>query len=48
MANITELATGFPGFNGMMPKEKAAIEAMLRQYGYNTYCVGKWHDTPES
>jgi arylsulfatase A-like enzyme len=42
-----ELATGFPGYNGMMPKEKAAIGAMLRQYGYNTYCVGKWHDTPE-
>ena len=22
MANITELATGFPGYNGIMPKEK--------------------------
>jgi arylsulfatase A-like enzyme len=48
MANITELATGFPGYNGIMPKEKAAIGAMLRQYGYNTYFVGKWHNTSDS
>ncbi|MGC2681891.1 MAG: arylsulfatase [Candidatus Nitrosopolaris sp.] len=48
MASITELATGFPGYNGIMPKEKAAIGAMLRQYGYNTYCVGKWHNTPDT
>jgi arylsulfatase A-like enzyme len=48
MANITELATGFPGYNGIMPKEKAGIGAMLRQYGYNTFCVGKWHNTPDT
>jgi arylsulfatase A-like enzyme len=46
MAAITELATGFPGYNGIMPKEKATIAAMLRLYGYNTYCAGKWHNTP--
>ena len=48
MACVTEIATGFPGYNGIMPKEKAAIGAMLRQYGYNTYCVGKWHNTPDT
>lgn len=48
MAAVTDLATGFPGYNGIMPKEKAAIGAMLRQYGYNTYCVGKWHNTPDT
>lgn len=26
MANVTELATGFPGYNGIMPKEKALLE----------------------
>jgi arylsulfatase A-like enzyme len=48
MAAITEIATGFPGYNGIMPKEKAAIGAILRQYGYNTFCVGKWHNTPDT
>ena len=48
MASVTELATGFPGYNGIMPKEKAAIGAMLRQHGYNTYAVGKWHNTPDT
>jgi arylsulfatase len=46
MAAITELATGFPGYNGQMPKDKATVAAMLREYGYNTYCIGKWHNTP--
>lgn len=29
MANITELATGFPGYNARQPMEKAAIGATL-------------------
>jgi arylsulfatase A-like enzyme len=48
MASISEFATGFPGYDSIMPKDKAAIGAMLQQYGYNTYCVGKWHNTPDS
>jgi arylsulfatase len=40
------MATGFPGYNGVMPKEKATIAAALRKYGYNTFAVGKWHNTP--
>jgi arylsulfatase A-like enzyme len=48
MAGVTEISTGFPGYNGIMPKEKAAIGALLRQYGYNTFCIGKWHNTPDT
>jgi arylsulfatase A-like enzyme len=48
MGTITELATGFPGYSGIMPKDKATVAAMLREYGYNTYCIGKWHMTPDT
>ena len=43
---VTDLATGFPGYDGKIPKEKATIAAALRKYGYNTFAVGKWHNTP--
>jgi arylsulfatase len=46
MANITELATGFPGYNARQPMDKAGIGAMLHQHGYTSYCLGKWHNTP--
>lgn len=46
MANITELATGYPGYNGIHPKDKAGIGAMVKEYGYNTFALGKWHNTP--
>ncbi|HEX7124233.1 MAG TPA: arylsulfatase [Thermodesulfobacteriota bacterium] len=46
MANITEFATGFPGYNARQPMDKAGIGAMLRTHGYNTFAVGKWHNTP--
>ncbi|WP_371745539.1 arylsulfatase [Myxococcus sp. CA033] len=46
MANITELATGFPGYNGRQPQDKAGVPAMLHQHGYTSYCIGKWHNTP--
>jgi arylsulfatase A-like enzyme len=43
---VTDMATGFPGYDGRIPKEKATIAAALRKYGYNTFAVGKWHNTP--
>lgn len=46
MANITELATGYPGYNARQSMDKAGIGAMLRIHGYNTFCLGKWHNTP--
>ena len=45
MANITELSTGYPGYNGRQPKDKAAIGAMLHHYGYSSFALGKWHNT---
>ncbi len=46
MACITELATGYPGYNGAMPFENGMLSEMLLGHGYATYMVGKWHLTP--
>ena len=48
MACVTELATGFPGYNGIIPFENGFLSEMLVEQGYNTYMVGKWHLMPSS
>lgn len=47
MACISELATGYPGSNGRIPFENALISEVLVDEGYSTYCLGKWHLTPD-
>ena len=46
MACITEFATGFPGYNGVIPFENGMLSEMLLGHGYSTFMVGKWHLTP--
>ena len=46
MAAITELASGYPGYNGVMPFENGMLSEILVERGYGTYMVGKWHLTP--
>ncbi len=46
MACITELATGYPGYNGNVPFENGYLSEMLQQQGYNTYMIGKYHLIP--
>ena len=48
MAAITELATGYPGYNGLVPFENGYLSEMLLPHGYNTYMIGKWHLIPSS
>ena len=48
MACITEGANGFPGVSGLIPPENGTIAEMLVGAGYSTFCVGKWHLTPET
>jgi arylsulfatase A-like enzyme len=48
MACITELASGFPGYDGVMPFENGMLSEILREHGYNTFMVGKWHLTPSN
>jgi arylsulfatase len=47
MAGITEITSGFPNSNGHVPFECANIAEVLRECGWNTYMVGKWHLTAE-
>lgn len=47
MASITELATGYPGYNSIWGQDLAAIGEVLRGHGYSTAAFGKWHDTPD-
>ena len=46
MSGITEISTGFPGSNGIIPFENGFLSEILLQQGYNTYALGKWHLTP--
>ncbi len=46
MAAITELASGYPGYNGIVPFENGFLSEILVEPGYNTFMVGKWHLTP--
>ena len=42
---IQEMATGYPGYNGMVPKENGFLSEMLLAQGYATFAIGKWHLT---
>jgi arylsulfatase A-like enzyme len=43
---ITELATGYDGYTGIIPKSTATVAEILRQNGYITAWIGKNHNTP--
>src|SRR5215472_12750139 len=44
--NIAEVATGFPGYNSIIAKDKATIGRILLENGYATSWFGKDHNTP--
>jgi arylsulfatase A-like enzyme len=47
MGRVAELATGFPGYDGRIPRANAMLPAVLVPAGYAAWAVGKWHLTPE-
>src|SRR3954453_22710633 len=47
MGRISELATGFPGYDGRIPRANALLPEVLVPRGYAAWAVGKWHLTPE-
>ena len=44
---IQELATGYPGYNSVIPKSAATFAEVLRLNGYATAQFGKNHNTPD-
>ena len=43
---IMEMATGYPGYSGIVPASAVGLPEILRLNGYATGCFGKWHNTP--
>jgi arylsulfatase A-like enzyme len=43
---VSEIATGFPGYNSIIPKDAASIGEILKENGYATSWFGKNHNTP--
>ncbi len=44
---VAEQATGFPGYDSFMTRDKATIGRILKDHGYWTSWFGKDHNTPE-
>ncbi|WP_100229285.1 arylsulfatase [Pseudoalteromonas ruthenica] len=44
---ITELSTGYPGYNSIWPRSSGTIAEILKGHGYSTAAFGKWHNTPD-
>jgi len=44
---ITNWGTGYPGYDGNIPRSAALVSEILRQNGYSTAAIGKWHLIPD-
>jgi arylsulfatase len=44
---ITEFATGYPGYNSLVPRSCGSVGEVLRENGYNTAWFGKMHNVPD-
>ncbi len=44
--SIAELSGGWPGYNSTWPRSAASIAKILKENGYSTAALGKWHLTP--
>ncbi|MGY4502370.1 arylsulfatase A-like enzyme [Bradyrhizobium sp. GM24.11] len=44
---VVDQATGYPGYNSVIPRDAVAIGEILRQNGYDTSWYGKDHNIPQ-
>ncbi|MGN0063079.1 MAG: arylsulfatase [Nocardioides sp.] len=43
---LADLPTGYPGYRARIPSSAATLARVLKDEGWNTMAVGKWHLTP--
>jgi arylsulfatase A-like enzyme len=48
MGFLCDLPTGFPGYTSRIPRSASSVARLLRDAGYSTMAVGKWHLTPRT
>jgi len=46
MGFLTDIPVGLPGYHARIPRSAATLPRLLRDNGYSTFAVGKWHLTP--
>ena len=46
MGMLPDLPTNYPGYTGQFPASAGTIAQVLREQGYSTTAIGKWHLTP--
>ncbi|HVT42608.1 MAG TPA: arylsulfatase [Acidimicrobiales bacterium] len=46
MGFLADIPLAFPGYSARLPKTAATLPRLLRDAGYSTLAVGKWHLTP--
>ncbi len=46
MGFLADIPLGYPGYTARLPKTAAPLPRILRDAGYSTMAVGKWHLTP--
>ncbi|MGH9091587.1 MAG: arylsulfatase [Acidimicrobiales bacterium] len=46
MGFLADIPLGFPGYTARLPRTAAPLPRILRDAGYSTMAVGKWHLTP--
>ena len=46
MRGLANFSTGFPHMRGHIPASAATLAEVLRDEGYTTFCLGKWHLCP--